>query len=119
MAHQDEVSRHRIFDEQGVRVMEAMCPTCVFRPGNVMKLAPGRLAGMIEDAKRDESTIVCHDTLDDQYQAACRGFFDRHATQALQIAERLGYILWWSRAMNVATVQPHDDGRSNQPPPAL
>lgn len=40
---------------------------------------------------RNDSTIVCHQTLDGD-NAACRGFFDNHKTAALQIAERLGLI---------------------------
>lgn len=83
---------HRIYVDGRVRVAREMCSTCVFRPGNLMSLAPGRLAGMIRDATRDESTIVCHSTLDLPLQAACRGFFDRHPTQPLQVAERLGLI---------------------------
>jgi hypothetical protein len=59
-----------------------------------MRLEPGRLAGMVKDAQSDESTIVCHETLDEPLQASCRGFFDRHATQPLQVAERLGLIEW-------------------------
>jgi hypothetical protein len=79
-----------------VHVCAALCSTCVFRPGNLMKLAPGRLAGMVADARADSSAIICHSTL---YQpgvdnAVCRGFFDRHPTQPLQVAERLGLVEW-------------------------
>lgn len=49
---------------------------------------------MVRDAKRAESCIPCHSTIyrDDVQPAVCRGFFDRHATQPLQVAERLGMI---------------------------
>jgi hypothetical protein len=86
--------RHNVADEHGVRVMEGMCPTCVFRPGNKMHLQPGRVRDMVDTAKANESTIVCHATLDQKLQAACRGFFDHHATQPLQVADRLGLIVW-------------------------
>lgn len=88
------MSRHNVADKHGVRVMEKMCPTCVFRPGNKMHLRPGRVRDMVDTAKANESTIVCHATLDHKKQAACRGFFDRYSTQTLQIAERLGLIVW-------------------------
>lgn len=88
--------RHNVFRNGRIHVMNEMCPTCVFRPGNLMSLDPGRVAGMVRDAKRDESTIVCHSTLYTvpKRNAACRGFFDRHPTQSLQVAERLGLIEW-------------------------
>lgn len=84
------MTTHKVYVDGRVRIMDEMCSTCVFRPGNLMHLQPGRLAGMIADATRDESTIVCHSTLDLPKQAACRGFVDRHATTPLQIAIRLG-----------------------------
>jgi hypothetical protein len=49
---------------------------------------------MVEEARRAESTIVCHATLygGADHHAACRGFFDRYPTRPLQLAERLGLI---------------------------
>lgn len=90
------MSEHRVYRDGAIHVVAEMCPTCVFRPGNLMGLAPGRLAGMVADAIADDSTIVCHSTLyrDDVQHAACRGFFDRHATTPLQVADRLGLIAW-------------------------
>lgn len=70
-----------------------MCPTCVFRPGNLMRLNPGRLREMIDEATTNESCIPCHHQIwsrgDD---AVCRGFFDRFPTQPLQIADRLDLV---------------------------
>lgn len=62
-----------------------------------MRLMPGRLRGMIRDARRKESAIICHATLYGQHpdgEAVCRGFFDRFPTAPLQIAERLELITW-------------------------
>jgi hypothetical protein len=56
-----------------------------------MHLNPGRLAEMVSDAKANESAIICHSTLGKD-NAVCRGFFDRHPTQPLQIASRLGFV---------------------------
>lgn len=84
--------------QRKTRVLARQCTTCIFSPGNQMHLAPGQLANMVRQARRDESYIVCHDTLPygDHPQmppAICRGFFDRYDTQALQIARRLwGFI---------------------------
>lgn len=77
-----------------VRVCEDMCATCIFRPGNLMDLRPGRVRQMVDYARKHDSTIVCHKTLDDPLQAACRGFFERFPTPPLQIAERIGIIDW-------------------------
>jgi hypothetical protein len=80
------------------RRLTAMCSTCVFRPGNTMRLREGRLRDLVEEARADESYIVCHSTLpgmaaDGVEPAICRGFADRYSTQALQVIERLfGFI---------------------------
>jgi hypothetical protein len=86
---------HDVARNGKVHVMAEMCTTCVFRPGNLMSLRTGRLKDMIATATEVNSTIVCHQTLDKNPtggNAACRGFFDRHKTQSLQVAERLGLI---------------------------
>jgi hypothetical protein len=62
-----------------------------------MHLMPGRVSEMVSEARTNDSAIVCHATLDDPEQAVCRGFFDKHPTQPLQIAERLDMIQWHER----------------------
>lgn len=86
-----------VADETGVRVMAERCPTCIFRPGNRMFLMPGRVKDMIEEIRRNEGCIPCHETLNDEMQAVCRGQFDTVRTQPLQIAERMGCIVEWVR----------------------
>lgn len=78
-----------------VHVLAAQCKTCIFRPGNLMRLEPGRVRGMVRDAIRDQAAITCHDTLhrSDVRPAVCRGFHDRYSTQPLQVAERLGLLV--------------------------
>jgi hypothetical protein len=71
-----------------------MCDTCIFRPGNLMRLSRGRVAQMVRDATRAEGCIICHDTSYGAEPAVCRGFFDLHPTQPLQVADRLGFIEW-------------------------
>lgn len=80
-----------------VHVRETMCETCVFRPGNLMQLQPGRLADLVRTNVENESALICHATLPEMGeadQAVCRGFYDRHATAPLQIAGRLDLIEW-------------------------
>jgi len=74
-------------------VAARMCDTCIFRPGNLMHLEAGRVESMVREATGIESCITCHETLSG-FQAVCRGFFDRHATAPLQIADRLGYVVF-------------------------
>lgn len=87
------MTKFNLVDNDGVRVCATKCATCIFRPGNLMDLRPGRVKGMVDDCIRQQSTIPCHDTLDLKKQAICRGFYDahRHAIQLLQVAERLGF----------------------------
>ncbi len=90
------MSEHNAYRGGRVHVCREMCETCVFRPGNVMRLQPGRLAGMVRDAVETESAIICHSTLYEEGvdNAVCFGFYERHATAPLQVAQRLGIIDW-------------------------
>jgi hypothetical protein len=81
------------------RLLTEQCATCIFRAGDPMHLAPGRLKDIVGQALRREGFIVCHATLrgvapKGTKPAICRGFFDRYSTQALQVIERLfGFAL--------------------------
>lgn len=78
-----------------VHVRRAECETCVFRPGNLMRLRPGRLRGMVDEALAEDTAITCHETLypeaydGDGHQAVCRGFFDRHARDTMPLRAAL------------------------------
>lgn len=82
-----------------VHIARAKCSTCIFRPGNLMRLSPGRVKDMVESSIADGGGIVCHKTLpyspDGLDGAVCRGFTDGYAddVQALQVALRLGVTL--------------------------
>ncbi len=77
----------------GLRIMSGPCSTCIFRPGNPMKLQPGRVRGMVEAVVADDSFTTCHQTLDGEYPPAlCHGMTDRHAGQIVRIAERMSFI---------------------------
>jgi hypothetical protein len=83
---------NNLVGEGGVRVRAEKCPTCIFRPGNLMSLRPGRVAEMMKEVKESQGCIACHETLGEEEQAVCRGQYDLVKTQPLQIAERLGMI---------------------------
>lgn len=79
------MAKHNVFRNDNVHVCERLCSTCIFRPGNLMHLEPGRVEDMIADAEFTDGTIVCHKTLDGD-NAVCRGFFNQHATPTLRMA---------------------------------
>ncbi len=85
---------HNVYRDGKVHVCAEMCPTCIFRPRNLMGLNPGRVRSMIDEATRNESCIPCHHRLYTGADACCRGFFDHHATAPLQIADRLGLVVF-------------------------
>jgi hypothetical protein len=74
-----------------IHVCRKMCQSCIFRSGNVFHLEPGRRDEMVAGALAEETAIICHSTLDGD-NAVCRGFFDRHQTQPLQVAGRPGCL---------------------------
>jgi len=63
------------------RLLRERCPTCVFRPGNRMRLSEGRLADLIESNRAVGAMLICHATLYEPgvAQAMCRGFWDAYA----------------------------------------
>jgi len=79
------------------RLLSKRCATCIFRPGNQMHLAPGRLRSLVNGALENDTWIPCHDTLaygphPDFGEAICRGFYDRFASASagIRLAEALG-----------------------------
>ena len=76
-----------------VHVMKRQCDTCIFRPGNLMHLEPGRVEQMVEEATPD-GCIPCHKTTHGakEQEAVCRGFYDKHRTWVLQLARQMNII---------------------------
>ena len=73
-----------------LRVMAEKCSTCIFRPGNLMDLNRGRVAGMLQNVVRQDSYITCHQTLGTgEPGAICKGGSDAHMGQLERIARRL------------------------------
>lgn len=80
-----------------MHVMSEKCDTCIFRPGNLMRLEAGRVESMTTEAVRDQGHIPCHKRLDStDERAICRGFFDvhKHDVLALQLAERMKIVVF-------------------------
>lgn len=93
-----------------MKVLREQCATCIFRPGNPMRLQKGRVQGMVQECLRRDSYISCHehvqyvhswadDEADADYEATpestvCRGFYDRYpgVGQMIRIAGRLGIL---------------------------
>ncbi len=93
----DEPVQVSAFDEDGkLRVLSEKCDTCIFRPGNLMRLNRGRVQDMVQGALQGGGYITCHSTLpygdNPEYGGAvCRGFFDSYGelSQIIRISERL------------------------------
>lgn len=84
-----------------VHVLDDRCTTCVFRPGNLMSLQPGRLAQLGAENVAADSALTCHQTLTynsdyDAPPAVCRGFYDAYAdrTLPLRLARLMGLIVF-------------------------
>jgi hypothetical protein len=77
------------FYDEKVHVLTEKCSTCVFRPGNLMMLEPGRVKDLVEGNIGNDSALTCHQTL--PYSgtgadpAVCRGFFDAYADRTLSL----------------------------------
>lgn len=62
-----------------------------------MSLRRGVVKSMLEEVRQIDGYIPCHETLDDEIQAVCRGQFETAKTSILQVAERLGAVIDWTR----------------------
>ena len=89
------MSTSNVFRDNKVHVQETKCSTCIYRPGNLMKLDAGRKDQMQADAIADGGVIPCHQTIHGrrEQESVCRGFFDVAKHEGLlSVAERLGII---------------------------
>lgn len=89
------MSRTNVFNGGKVHVQESKCSTCIYRPGNLMRLDEGRKDQMQADAIRDGGVIPCHQTIHGRrkQQSVCRGFFDVAKHEGLlAVAERMDIV---------------------------
>lgn len=77
-----------------VHVLDDLCGTCIYRPGNLMRLRAGRVASMTAEAVERGSVVVCHSTLGTDVPAVCRGFFNGPGRRvvALRLAVACGVV---------------------------
>lgn len=87
--------RANVYRDGHMHVMATKCSTCIYRPGNLMELRPGRKEGMEREAVANQGVITCHKTLGTKANAVCRGFFDtqKHEVGLLSAAERMGVLV--------------------------
>lgn len=79
-----------------MHVQRERCSTCIYRPGNLMQLRPGRVASMQREADGaglDGGSIICHQTLGGA-EAVCRGYFDHGHSLPLRVAVAFGVVEW-------------------------
>jgi len=85
-----------VYSDGKVHVMPDKCSTCIFRPGNLMTLEPGRVKNMVDGSIKGGGVIACHKTIHGQreQEAVCRGFFDAYKDQVpgLRLAEHMNII---------------------------
>jgi hypothetical protein len=95
----EPTSHHEVFRDGEVHVLADRCPTCIFRPGNLVNLNPGRVKRMVDGCREDPSgggNIPCHATIwtRDVRPAICRGFYDayRRDIPLLEAAAHMGIV---------------------------
>jgi hypothetical protein len=81
------------------QLLDSQCPTCIGRPGNLMRLNPGRVQEMVTGALQQGCQgIICHATLpygengEDPGPALCRWFYDTYGPRNnfIRVMERIG-----------------------------
>lgn len=85
------------YSDNKVHVMVERCSTCVFHPGNLMRLEDGRLKDLVSQNLARDTALVCHKTIyEEEYvqKAVCRGFYDAYGAEVtpLRMAQALGVI---------------------------
>jgi hypothetical protein len=104
--------------QRKTRLMARKCYSCIFHSGDVMRLGPGRLAEIVNQAIDTGGFIVCHNSLPygphpDVAPAICRGFHDAYDTQAMQVVRRL----WGFVEVDPPQPQPASDTGTDPGPP--
>jgi hypothetical protein len=78
---------YNAFRNGKIHVCARMCSTCIFRPH------PEDLRTRVtNEAIRQDTAVICHHTLGTGANAVCYGFYKRHATMPLRLAEAMGAV---------------------------
>lgn len=79
-----------------IHILSERCTTCVFRPGNLMHLPPGRLQDLVESNRAADTAFACHQTIYGQTpdEALCRGYVDAYGDgiTPIRLARQLGLV---------------------------
>jgi hypothetical protein len=92
------VSDTDVYRNGKVHVQAVKCSTCIYRPGNLMRLQEGRKDSMQAEAIAGQGVIPCHQTIEAYSgergaESVCRGFFDVAKHEGLlAVAERLDIV---------------------------
>ncbi len=75
-----------------LHVRRTNCDTCIFRANKFV--TDERVAGMVEAADADNSTIPCHKHLYEgaEIEPVCRGYFDRASSMAMRLAVAMDIV---------------------------
>lgn len=76
------------------KVFSRKCSSCVFHPGNRMRLKEGRLAEVLRHNLRAGTALICHTTTYGQQaeEVVCRGYYDAYgeSVNVIRVMNRLG-----------------------------
>ncbi|GHA01337.1 hypothetical protein GCM10010389_45860 [Streptomyces echinoruber] len=72
-----------------MRQCATLCDTCIYRPGNRARLAPGRVQEMTRAAIATEEHVICHATIGTPAPAICAGFARHPIGQLRSLALRM------------------------------
>lgn len=78
----------KLYRNGHVHVMQRQCDSCIFRPDTPIPEARDRVTA---EAIANGTAVICHSTLQDAL-AVCHGFFKRHPTPTLRLAQAMGVI---------------------------
>lgn len=104
--------KHNVYRDGVIHVCDRLCDTCIYRPDTHLADVRER---MERESIENQTAIVCHSTIygaNGNMNAVCRGFYERHKTDPLQLAERLGCI----KFVSVSCDKCGGTGRILQPP---
>lgn len=81
------------------QLLAEQCSDCIFRPGNLMHLGPGRMQEVVRANLENGTALICHQTLaygshPEVGEAVCRGFYDAYGDEvnAIRVMHRLGAV---------------------------
>jgi hypothetical protein len=89
--------RHRhipVYRDGKIHVLKRQCATCIFWPDERAAVETERAAGMLAECIQTDTIVPCHEWMDTKTPVVCRGLFNQRKVAVLQIAERLGAVVF-------------------------